>query len=442
MIHASIRRWAVQTRAHTAVLFALVAMPLIIASGMAIDTSRQVSLKRHLQSAVDAAALAGARTFSYSFLRADAGRAATGAFNSNILSMHGDADCTLDPHTYDTSAFKVTVSATCDVPTLFGVGISGKSDMKVTVTSSAAAIHRTADVGMMFDLSSSMGATELAALKAAGKRAAEIIIGLQPGATGRVSVIPFAGGVNAGDFGNLALGRDSENDDEGDGDRVCVTERAGAEAFTDADPTTHNVGEVITQAGAFASTEFDRISVHQCPDSPIYPLDSQLVDVKTAIDDMRRSSGIAGGRTAGHLGIAWTWYTLSPNWNSVWEDSEYGGHSTHKAQPYGDPNILKVAILMTDGTFEQALAPGFADSDAATQRNNIRTASENLCAGMRDAGIIIYAVAYDATPEAESLLKTCTDNDADYYFETSDEDELESIYQQIAGRYLNVGLVE
>ncbi|MEM7639774.1 MAG: pilus assembly protein TadG-related protein [Pseudomonadota bacterium] len=442
MIQRNFRLWATQCHGQAAVLFALMAFPIFIVSGFSLDAMRQVSLKKSLQEVVDASALAGARTFSYSFLTADAGRSATTAYNSNIASLPGDVNCTLNAHEFDTASFSVKVSAKCEVPTIFGIGVSGRSKVAVEAEATGAAIHKTADVALMFDLSSSMSSAELLALKAAGKRAAELIIGVQPGARGRVAVVPFAGGVNAGDFGNAAIGRTSDNDDEGDDvGRVCVTERTGAEAFTDADPSTNPVGGVLTWADTVASSGFDRQSSVNCPDSPVHPLEDDLNVVKGVIDGMSRSAGIGGGTTAGHLGIAWSWYTLSPNWDSVWENMTYGGHGGHGAQPYGDPNLLKVAILMTDGTFTQAFAEGVADPDTGIQEANIAMAAEALCAGMRAEGIIVYAVAFNATTEAETLLQNCSDNDPDFYFETNNMDQLDDIYEQIAGKYLTVGIV-
>ncbi len=423
-------------------MFALILLPILAAVGYAVDTSRQVTLKKHLQAAADSAALAGARTYSHSFLNSDAANSANAAFDLNIAGKHGDATCRLHSMAFDEAAFAVKVFGRCRVPTMLGLVISGRRNVRVNVESTAAAIYRTADVAMMFDLSRSMDASEIRSLKRAGKRAAELIIGLQPGATGRIAVVPFAGGVNAVDFGNLATGRASDTDDEGDGDRVCVTERTGTDAFTDADPTSSPVGGVISPTTVFSTSEYDVVSTHQCPDSPVAPLNGNLRAVKRAIDNLSRSSGVAGGKTAGHLGIAWTWYTLSPNWNSVWQNTGFGGHSARGALPYGDPNILKIAILMTDGTFDQAYAIGVADSDDATERANIRTAAQNLCAGMRDSGILIYAIAYNATSEAESLLQDCVGHNPDLYFETDDDDELEGIYEEIAGKFITVGIVE
>ena len=52
----------------------------------------------------------------------------------------------------------------------------------------------------------------------------------------------------------------------------------------------------------------------------------------------------AAGSTAGHLGTAWAWYTLSPNWNTLWP-------AANRAAAHGTAGLKKYAILMTDGEY-------------------------------------------------------------------------------------------
>ena len=52
----------------------------------------------------------------------------------------------------------------------------------------------------------------------------------------------------------------------------------------------------------------------------------------------------AAGGTAGHLGTAWAWYTLSPNWNTLWP-------TANQAAPKETAGLKKYAILMTDGEY-------------------------------------------------------------------------------------------
>ncbi|MEO1553666.1 MAG: hypothetical protein AAFR82_06985, partial [Pseudomonadota bacterium] len=290
---------------------------------------------------------------------------------------------------------------------------------------------------------------ELGHLKTAGKRAAQIIIGAQAGARGRVAIVPFASGVNAGDFGNKASGRapgdDTENDDYHSGmtiERVCVVERSGAQALTDASPILGQfVGVPITWADEVATPEFDRFTRALCPNSLVHPLDSNLARVTSALDGLARSWHTAGGQTAGHMGVAWTWYTLSPEWTDVWTDTNYGGHAMHAPHAYNEPNVEKVAILMTDGIFQHGFHEDFASDNAAEQIRLANEAAEDLCAGMRAEGITIYAIGYNAPSAAETMLENCT-GDASRVFTTNVASELEQIYEQIAGRYLGVGLIE
>lgn len=436
------RHWAKSERGQVVVLFSLILLPFLALIGFSIDATRQIAMKAHAQVAVDSAALAAARVYKDSFVHSEVLSTASDSFSANIETSFADASCNLESTQIDDSTLTITLDAKCSLPTLFGVDLVGKNETEVLVTSTATAVHRVADVALMFDLSGSMNAAELADLKAAGKRAAEIIIGSQSGVTGRVSVVGFAGGLNAGNFGNLASGRASLDDPEIDGDdRVCVTERTGTSAFTDADPTTDPVGAPTTIFDIAASPEIDSQSALYCPYSSIHPLDDDLNTVKAQIDALQRHYGGIGGGTAGHLGVAWSWYTLSPNWNSVWMDTAYGGAAKFEAGPYGDPNQIKVAILMSDGIFTHGFNEGFYDPDQLTETSNVTDAALELCEGMRDAGITIYAVVYGPTIALNSMFENCA-GDPDNVVSATDSGELVNVYQSLASRYLGVSLTE
>ena len=54
--------------------------------------------------------------------------------------------------------------------------------------------------------------------------------------------------------------------------------------------------------------------------SEVMPLTSDVDALKAKINGLSASGG-----TAGHLGTAWAWYTLSPNWASLWPTAEPAG---------------------------------------------------------------------------------------------------------------------
>ena len=451
MTYFILRPWANGIGGTTAVTFALMALPIFAVSGFAIDASRQVSVKKHVQEAADAAALAGARTFKSIFDETEAESRAANSFEANIASAHADAVCRITALSANVTDLTVRVEASCTIPTLFGVGISGKNRVAATVTAQAVAVNKIADVAMMFDVSDSMGPVELGHLKDAGQRAAQIIIGTQPGVRARMSVVPFATGVNAGDFGNMASGRlpgdDTENDDSfGFGgltkDRVCVTERVGREKYTDASPIAGQyVGPPTTLMDTRGGADHVRPSFYACPNSPLHPLDSNLARVNGAIAALAQSPARNGGNTAGHMGIAWSWYTISPNWSSVWTASSFGGHSRHDPHPYGDPRIAKVAILMTDGAFQHGFNDGFGDIDYNAQQVKVFAATQDICSNMRSEGITIYAIGYNINAQTLAMLTNCA-GDVDRVYTTADSNELVNIYQEIAAQYLGVGLTE
>ena len=87
MIHSSVRRWAINTRGQAAVIFGLIALPIFLATGMALDLSRQVTLKRNLQAAIDAAALAGAKTYAETQSEDDAKEIVAAVFETTVSEL-------------------------------------------------------------------------------------------------------------------------------------------------------------------------------------------------------------------------------------------------------------------------------------------------------------------------------------------------------------------
>ena len=184
----------------------------------------------------------------------------------------------------------------------------------------------------------------------------------------------------------------------------CVTERPGSQAFTDASPVTYPVG-------AKASA---------CPRSAVEPLTHDKAILRTAIADL-----YADGWTAGHLGIAWSWYTLSPDWSAVWPFNRRTKHG-------GTEQISRFAILMTDGSFNTRYENGLGDSSAQ---------SKWLCDGMKSDGIVIYSVAFNAPESSKSVLRDCASSAANFY-EATTGDELLAVYDAIAANLDQVRLTK
>jgi hypothetical protein len=175
----------------------------------------------------------------------------------------------------------------------------------------------------------------------------------------------------------------------------CVTERAGTQAFTDASPVTYPLG-------AEASS---------CPRAAVEPLTHDTSILKTAIGDL-----YADGWTAGHLGIAWSWYTLSPDWSAVWPFNKRTEHGGAQA-------VKRYAILMTDGSFNTHYEAGLGNSSDQ---------AASLCDAMKSDGIEIYSVAFNAPASSRAVLEACASSSGNFYEPTTGA-ELIDVYDEIAG---------
>ena len=86
---------------------------------------------------------------------------------------------------------------------------------------------------------------------------------------------------------------------------------------------------------------------------------------------------------------------------------------------------------MTDGQFNTSYDAGMGDSN---------TQAKKMCGKMRDAGVRVYAVAFQAPTSAKNTLKDCTGDDS-RFFDASDGTELLAAYDAIASQLSQLTLV-
>lgn len=201
----------------------------------------------------------------------------------------------------------------------------------------------------------------------------------------------------------------------------CVTERTGADAYTDVAPTTSPVGRNYPDTS------------NTCITTSFMPLSSNRTSLHSLINSLN-----ASGSTAGQIGIAWGWYMLSPNWGSLWPASE------NRPAAYGTDELLKVAIIMTDGEFNTNYCNGVIARDAGfgSSSNRINCDATNgsgftqaiaLCNAMKAQGIIVYTVGFDVGSDAsaQNLVNNCA-TDAEHVYQPSTGTALKDAFRSIA----------
>ena len=272
------------------------------------------------------------------------------------------------------------------------------------------------EISMMLDTTGSMGGQKMLDLQEAAKDLIDIVIWPdQSEFTSRVALAPFAPYVNVGTtyFNAVTNATASGSVDE----RTCVKERSGADRYTDASPTTGSYFAYYTGSNACK------------PYSTIMPLSNNKTALKAHIDNFPTT-----GTTAGHLGTAWAWYLLSPNWSGIWT-----GASVPK--PYsliselnqsGQPKLRKIAILMTDGAYNKQ----YSGSDSTTQ-------ARAICDNIKLAGVTVYTVGFAISVGSTSdlTMQHCA-TDSSHYYNASDGEALKLAFRDIALKISTLRLAE
>lgn len=155
-----------------------------------------------------------------------------------------------------------------------------------------------------------------------------------------------------------------------------------------------------------------------CPSASVMAMSENKATLKSTID-----SYSTGGMTAGHLGAAWAWYLVSPEWKDIWP-------SQSEPVAYNTSNVTKAVILMTDGIFNQQYVG--SNGNSANQ-------ARSICAEMKAKGVVVYAVAFQAPSAAQNLLRECSTSES-YYFPADNGDELRLAFQKIALKLNNLRL--
>lgn len=196
---------------------------------------------------------------------------------------------------------------------------------------------------------------------------------------------------------------------------TCVTERAAP--INDRAPNVTYVGRNYVPNGT-------------CPTPAIVPLTDQRAILHTTINNLP-----ASGNTAGSLGILYAWYMLSPNFGYVWPEIS-------RPAPYGKTNLLKAAIIMTDGEFNTVHCRGAVSSESAGSWDRINCPSPNggwykqsqdYCDAMKAHGIVVYTVGFGITAgsAAANVLNYCASSEDNAYLATNASD-LSNAFAQIA----------
>ncbi|MGO4666300.1 pilus assembly protein TadG-related protein [Bosea sp. 2RAB26] len=438
-LYAALKKLVHREDGGVLIMFGLTAPVLIGLTFALIDYNRASTTRLALQTGLDSAALYIARSDATSgaeiqrlgmaMLRANMDNAKYGKLTSANFRMDAQQ--------------RVIATAEATVPVSI-MALLGKENIPVGAKAEVVRSSNSIEVGLALDVTGSMKGQDLIDLKSAAKDLIDLVVkDQQTPYYSKVALVPYSMAVNVGSYATQVRGsykagtsttpgsdyyefrRYSDNKLTSQRISTCVTERSGGYAYTDASPSVALLGRNYPGSG------------NSCLGSTILPLSSDRTILKGKID-----SYVAEGSTAGHIGLAWAWYMVSPNFGGLWSGAS-------KPADYGTRELLKVVVLMTDGAFNTPYYNGVIAKDAGTgsgsDAEKINANASNgssvsqatkLCENMKTAGVIVYTVGLgvgsDAT--ANKMLTDCATSTKHVYFPSSGttlKDAFRAIGQEI-----------
>lgn len=456
-------------------LFAFALLPIMAATGIAVDGTRMFLVRDSVQRAVDAAGLAAGHTLDVDSMATDA----RSFFDANFGNVQDVA--TLNDFTMVTNADNsvIDVSATVSVDTTF-MRLFGFNEVTFTQRAQITRETRGMELALVMDNTGSMrSGGKIGAARDAARILIEAVYGddeVNPNLW--VSLVPYTAAVNIGTQHTEWLSLDGQNSIAAGGDYDpttwigCVQARGGGMDETDDTPDfapftpylyADNVdNDWILTDGAGAVTGFDLDESNGAQNNgrgpnlgcgpPITPLIAPKTTILQAIDIMQPWHR---GGTTGNLGLVWGWRALSPGWRGFWE----GTGAPILPLDYDEPFMDKVVVIMTDGQNQffdfrghnpnNGVGPDGSDHTAygrlgefgfatlGDARQEIDTRFGRTCEAMKAQGIIIYAITFGPTPNAgtQTLFRNCASNES-FFFHAPSNDQLREDFATI-GRQLS-----
>jgi len=456
-------RFLRDTAANVTIILSLAAIPLLLAAGAAMDIMRATDVQTLLQSAADAAVIAGGTDDKASEVQIDktvknylAQNGALDVLKSISKIEHGK---TKDDH------FFVRIQGTID--TSFMV-LAGIQTMNVGAYSEMLTGSQFAEVALVLDNTGSMGTEgRLEALKKASHNLIDTLYKDKSSkAYLKVGIVPFAQYVNVGLANRNAIWMDVPPD-SGKMVNYCHD--------TYPDATYSNCHQVpysytvdgVQQTGWGQQCDWNMgqpkqvcedvwsgqswngcVGSRNAPQDEVVPgtgrypgiLNASCPDAITDLTDDRSKLSkkidamVAVGETYIPQGLLWGWNLLdsSEPYSTAKSQSE-----THAA------NGTKSLVSMTDG--ENTVYPQYPYHDSTEDVGTLDATNDRMlriCDNIKGQGINIYTVGFKVpTQKAKDVLARCASNEQQAY-DASDDAALYGAFAAIAGQLSQVALTK
>lgn len=471
-------------RGNSAILAALMLVPLSMLAGIGIDFGRAYVAGARLSQAVDAAALAGGRVLGAK----DAAVDARMYFDSNFRADSEQVRIDRFEATPGDNNRILTVRARGTIATTF-LQLANWNTLPIAASATARRTTMGMELALVLDVTGSMETgNAIGALRSASADLLNILFGPQSSIdTLWVSVVPYVASVNIGTNRTGWLVKDSLDQTlyAPHQWRGCVEARATPDDESDEPPGTSpfrpfywesTLGKYTPkgdndwgaskpptdEASIDPKKSFTNNNNNTGPNlgcgQPIAGLDNNRDRLLAIVGSLRTASRTG---TMAPLGLQAGWATISPRWRGLWGTNVWGS-ATPAGLPfdYDTPYMQKVIVMMTDGNnnwydWPDALPDsdytaygrrsegrlGVTSAGAATTEINNRML--RMCSLIKARHITIYTITLQTgsalSTETKDLYRKCASQPS-FYFDTPSTTQLRGVFQQIGTQLSNLRL--
>ncbi len=398
------RRFLANNKGNTAITFAIAIVPVLLATGAAVDYLRYAAAKSELQAALDSGALAVAA--AQSLTASERIAAGNSSFNLNMeASGLGGEDIEAD---FAISGTAISATATLKLPAAL-MQIAGITTMDVIAeTEISIPDVKKAEIAMVLDYSGSMddkvaGQKKYISMKIAAKKLVSDLAAANP-TNIKIGLVPFSHHVYVTLPNDYVSGAGTGGTWTG-----CTQDRLYPLNRSVATPTAANATKwgqpqapehLAWGCGSYAPNALK-----------VKPLTADFSAVNTQLDAMRP--------------YAWTHIALG---------AEFGYHLLSPNAPFSEgvdfsnTKTRKFMVILTDGMqTEPGFGPGGSRNVAMAEKN-----LEAICGNAKADGITIMTIAYDLDDtDTRKRLKACASDPDKDFFVADDGTAVSQAFQQI-----------
>jgi len=445
-------------------IFAVLVTFLVVIMGAGFDVSRAVNAREKLSYALDAAALSVATDLSTSVMTdEEIKQALTESFKTNLKDAEflDQAIANLS-FTVDSENGLVSVSSRASLKNYFidmggyGKKALGPERFEFGTSSQVSYSRFDVELALVVDVTGSMSG-DMKTLRTASEGLVNILIPAETDENDskvRISLVPYSQGVNLGVYADTVKGGAFGYSDG----NVCVSERQDFkyENKTHWVKLTDDPYDYFDKTNPPPKGSFYGGGSNSCAkSSAMIPLTADRAALVKAIKALEASGG-----TAGQTGVVWGWNSLSPSYAGLWP-------SESAPASYSDDQVLKFAVIMTDGDnnryykftetksenvctgkgkdktckWEEVVVNAWEEAaEGEAYANTSSTTQRDLCSAMKDANIEIFGVYFGTNNNSAGAknMKPCA-SDGNYYQATSSS-ELIGAFANIARKIQSIYL--